>query len=169
MAMIHSFRMFAIKAHGDQRYGEHPYAVHLAHVEHILEQHGYGTDKWRAKAWLHDLFEDTCKPEEMDLMRRMVRELFSDEVEEDCWSVSGFGATRALRNACIKEKILINPRSAILKCADRLGNVEFSSGTRKHGMVKKYREENVEFELYIRPHVPEAMWNRLVRSLFDKD
>lgn len=172
MSMNHSYRMFAIKGHGDQRYGDYPYAVHLAHVEHILEQFGYGTDVWKAKAWLHDYYEDTLDPvtpEKIASARKMVCELFGDEVDQDAWACSGYGENRAARNLCIKEKILLNPRAAVLKCADRIGNVEFSSNTRKSGMVAKYRKELPDFETYIRPNVPDQMWKRLERSCFDKD
>lgn len=163
MAMIHSFRMFAIKAHGDQRYGDFPYAVHLAHVESILEQFGFGTDKWRATAWLHDVYEDT-KTE-----RKEIQQLFGDDVDRIAWACSGFGENRAARNLCIREKILLLPEAAITKCADRIANVEFSANTRKSGMVKKYQQELPSFAQYIQPNVPETMWKRLERSCFDKE
>jgi (p)ppGpp synthase/HD superfamily hydrolase len=169
MAMNHSFRMFAIKAHGDQRYGDFPYPVHLAHVEHILEQFGFGNDMWRATAWLHDVYEDTSTEAEMPALRKTVQQLFGDEVDQIAWACSGFGPNRAARNLCIKEKILVLPKAAITKCADRLANVEFSSNTRKSGMIGKYKKELPEFETYIRPHVPENMWARLERSCFDRD
>jgi len=161
--MIQSYRMIAIMAHGDQRYGDFPYAVHLAHVESILEEFGYSTDVWKAAAWLHDVFEDTQYP------REQVRNTFGDRVHNIAWACSGFGDNRAARNLCIKEKILALPEAAIVKCADRIANVEFSANTRKSGMVDKYKKEMESFETYIRANVPEFMWRRLEHSVFNKD
>ncbi len=163
MAMISSYRMTAIMAHGDQQYGDFPYAVHLAHVEEILAQVGCGSEKYRAAAWLHDILEDTQYP------RDKVSLNYGDWVGNVVWACSGFGVNRAARNLCIKEKILAFPEAAVVKCADRLANIEFSANTRKSGMVAKYKKELPEFETYIRAHVPEMMWARLERSCFDKD
>jgi (p)ppGpp synthase/HD superfamily hydrolase len=51
-------RAFAIAAHGNQRYGEQPYEVHLAAVRQVLFDFGHGGELAIA-AWLHDTVEDT--------------------------------------------------------------------------------------------------------------
>lgn len=162
MAMTNCYRMTAIMEHGDQRYGDFPYAVHLAHVEHILAQFGYATAEYRAAAWLHDILEDTEYP------RSSVRKNFGSWVESVVWACSGFGENRAERNLCIKEKIIAFPEAAVVKCADRIANVEFSANTRKPGIVAMYKRELPAFEEYIRPNVPSQMWDRLERSCFDR-
>lgn len=64
----------AIKAHSDQKYGEHPYIVHLIEVDALVvkmygkvkslsepysKEPGDEMDKLRAVAFLHDVLEDT--------------------------------------------------------------------------------------------------------------
>lgn len=162
MGMDICHRMTAIIEHGDQRYGDFPYAVHLAHVEHILAQFGYASIDYRRAAWLHDILEDTS------YTRKQLRTAFGTWVDEVVWACSGFGENRKARNACIKEKILLFPEAAVVKCADRIANVEFSANSRKPGIVKRYIEELPDFAEYIKPNVPELMWARLERSCFDR-
>lgn len=50
-------RTFAIEAHGEQRYGDQPYSVHLDAVAGLLEP--YGADA-QMIGYLHDVVEDTA-------------------------------------------------------------------------------------------------------------
>ena len=50
-------RSFAIAAHGDQRYGDQPYAVHLDRVAGLLAEHGHA--EVVPVGFLHDVLEDT--------------------------------------------------------------------------------------------------------------
>lgn len=53
---------FAIKAHGDQQYGKHPYEVHLRAVAEMVAKRNKAyplKDTLIAIAWLHDSIEDT--------------------------------------------------------------------------------------------------------------
>lgn len=107
-------------------------------------------------AYLHDAVEDTYAT------IRQIARLFGIEVARLVWAVTGCGETRVIRNADMKRKIMKHVLAAILKLADRIANVEGStSGSKHHGM---YRKELSSFETYIRPHVPPAMWDRLVRA-----
>jgi transcriptional regulator with XRE-family HTH domain len=49
-------RAFAVAAHGEQRYGDHPYAVHLDAVAQLAQPFG---EEAVAVAYLHDTVEDT--------------------------------------------------------------------------------------------------------------
>ena len=88
---VEKARQFAIEAHGQQRYGDQPYVVHLEEVVEIL--HDFGTEA-RIVAYLHDVVEDTpVSLEEIDtefgsLVARCV-EVLTDEP----------GETRAQRKA----------------------------------------------------------------------
>ncbi|MFA6234650.1 MAG: hypothetical protein WC824_10770, partial [Bacteroidota bacterium] len=56
---LHKAREFAIKAHGDQKYGDQPYVVHLDAVKDLVL--GYNCDNLRRAtdgAFLHDILED---------------------------------------------------------------------------------------------------------------
>src|ERR1700742_5077227 len=51
-------RWFAIRAHADQRYGEHPYVKHLDDVAELV---GLGAGEFTlVVAYLHDVLEDTA-------------------------------------------------------------------------------------------------------------
>ena len=52
-------KAFAIKAHGEQRYGDLLYAAHLAAVEEVLLRFGFRDEALLNAAWLHDVVEDT--------------------------------------------------------------------------------------------------------------
>ncbi|CUR44355.1 metal-dependent phosphohydrolase [Pseudomonas phage VCM] len=52
---------FAIKAHGDQMYGDHPYSYHLSQVVDNVLIRKFGDpllSTYVAVAWLHDVMED---------------------------------------------------------------------------------------------------------------
>ena len=64
-------RAFAIACHGDQKYGNHPYAVHLDAVVGLLEPFG---ETAQVIGYLHDAVEDTPVP--LDVIRKE----FGDQV-----------------------------------------------------------------------------------------
>jgi (p)ppGpp synthase/HD superfamily hydrolase len=49
-------RTWAISQHGNQKYGEHPYSVHLDAVANIAKPFG---ELAEVVAYLHDVVEDT--------------------------------------------------------------------------------------------------------------
>ena len=78
-------------------------------------------------------------------------------------AVTGFGATRAERNARIYAGIVREPRAAVVKLADRIANVEAARVGSDHGA--RYAREADAFAEVVRPHVPPAMWSRLEAAL----
>ena len=53
---IHQANTFAIRAHGNQQYGDKPYVVHLDAVAELLTKYG---ETAQIIAYLHDVIEDT--------------------------------------------------------------------------------------------------------------
>ena len=53
---------FAVKAHGQQMYGDKPYVVHLEHVHEVMKQHRHNSSAILVQmaGWLHDVLEDTA-------------------------------------------------------------------------------------------------------------
>jgi (p)ppGpp synthase/HD superfamily hydrolase len=51
------YRDLALRYHGEQRYGDHPYGVHLDAVVEILRE--YGHEALVPAGYLHDTLEDT--------------------------------------------------------------------------------------------------------------
>lgn len=160
--MIHAAETYAREKHAGQIYEGHgDYAdTHLSAVVRVLGECGFDHPQWQAAGWLHDVIEDT------DADYHEVTLTFGSTIGALVFAVTGEGANRAERNASIYRKIDALPKAAILKCADRIANVEAAQGTR---FLEKYRAEMPDFERHIRPHVPEAMWGRLTRAAFGDD
>jgi (p)ppGpp synthase/HD superfamily hydrolase len=135
--LVDQARAFAIEAHGDQRYGDRPYADHLGDVARIVAEFG-GSDEQIAAAWLHDTLEDCPTVRYPDLLKQ-----FGRDVSDMVWACTGKGATRDERNAKIYEKIAKWPAAAIVKVADRIANVEASEPGSKH--AERYLDEREEF------------------------
>ena len=134
----------ALKLHGSQKYGSHPYSYHLQKVIGVLERFHHTDPDLLAAAWLHDTVEDTGTP-------------LSD--------LKGFShETIALVNAVTKikgsfsktlDKIKSIPNAIILKLADRIANLEEGDKVRE-----KYIKQYPEFKkaLYHPDSKTNAMW-----------
>lgn len=120
-------RRFAIEAHGEQRYGEHPYAVHLEAVAEVVRGIARPPDvEWLvAVAYLHDVLEDT------DATEQELRLQFGDVVADAVVFVTDPEApTRRERKALLHARlIMLNERdpaawaALIVKTADRMANL----------------------------------------------
>jgi guanosine-3',5'-bis(diphosphate) 3'-pyrophosphohydrolase len=65
--LIEDARALALAAHGDQRYGAHPYITHLDAVVAMLKRHGYADAETLAAGYLHDVLEDTeVEPQDLE-------------------------------------------------------------------------------------------------------
>ena len=67
--------LLATKGHDGDRWGDYPYATHLALVAQRVVDNGSGTDDAVAAAWLHDLYED--HPEYEDELRARFPEIWN--------------------------------------------------------------------------------------------
>ncbi|MFD6392151.1 HD domain-containing protein [Nocardia sp. NPDC055029] len=154
-------REFAVEAHGDQRYGDHPYIIHLAAVRAVLDDFGYN-GSLAAAAWLHDVVEDT------PVTAEDVESRFGREVLDLVWAVTGIGPNRKARNLDAYSKITAHPQAVILKLADRTANAEASPpGSSWMGM---YRTEHPTFKAHLGGLLADdptvaRMWERLERKL----
>lgn len=155
MAEIYEARDFAIKAHGDQKYDDGPYGVHLFDVAGVVMDFGL-SNAYRKAAFLHDVLEDT--PVTSD----QILDIFGPEVMALVYACTGEGETRAERNLSIYEKISAYPAAAPLKLADRIANVEAATHGDRHW--QRYAAEQDAFRAVIRPHVAAAMWDRLDKA-----
>lgn len=144
-----NYALFAIEAHDGQSYGEFSYDVHLDQVAGVLESFGYTDEKWQAAAWLHDTLEDT-----ETTVQALIKN-FGAEVAEIVVACTGEGNNRKERVANILHKLSNCPEACIVKCADRIANVEAG------GKVDMYKKEQEAFGRVIKPHVPKAMFDRL--------
>ena len=152
-------RAFAIEAHGEQRYGKHPYIVHLdAVVEQILRfEPGAGQDTIAA-GFLHDVVEDTSVTVEQ------VMERFGSRVAELVHAVTTEpGATRKERHAATWPKLVETEGAVRLKLADRIANVSACWAERSK-LLFMYRQEYAQFRAGLHTNargVEQAMWQEL--------
>lgn len=67
-------RSLALYKHKDQRYGKHPYSVHLQAVVDLCHK-----SETRTVAWLHDILEDT------DMEYDTILDLFGIHIADAVW------------------------------------------------------------------------------------
>jgi len=149
---LNQVRAFAVTAHGDQMYDEHPYEHHLSAVASIIS--GWTEDsELIAAAWLHDTLEDTAVTFD-DLA-----ETFTPRVASLVWAVTAEGEVRVEKMNAIYRKIEALPDAALVKLADRVANVEAAPAGSRH--QARYAAEHERFGQTIRPHVPAEAWARM--------
>src|SRR4051794_6662582 len=116
-------RAFALAAHGEQRYGDQPYSVHLDAVAALLGAYG---EEAQVVGYLHDVVEDAGVSVER------VREGFGELVAECVALVTDqAGGDRAARKARTNAKLAKVEGPArlalVVKAADRLANLRASA------------------------------------------
>lgn len=153
-------RDFAIKAHGEQKYGDEPYIVHLDAVAAILRGWGVTEGDLIDAAYLHDVLEDTDTGQH-DLIERFG--LRVTHIVEGC---TGRGFSRAEAMASIYQKVATNGNAAVVKLADRIANVEAAERGSRH--AERYLSEHRAFSEALKPYVPSHFWDRYVTAISDK-
>jgi (p)ppGpp synthase/HD superfamily hydrolase len=139
--LVKRARAFALAAHGDQRYGDQPYAVHLDAVAELARP--YGEDA-RVVAYLHDVVEDTAVPLEA------VRAEFGD-LAADCVALvtDAPGVDRNERKIKTNKKLSqvqgLLRLALIVKAADRLANLRACRDGARVDKLAMYRAEHRAF------------------------
>ena len=160
--MIANAREFALIAHGDQKYGVHPYSHHLDTVAAIAA--GYG-EVAQVVAYLHDVVEDT-DIDESEIERRFGRlvarcvAVLTDEA----------GKSRKERKRKTYAKMSAVRGEAevalIVKVADRLANVAACVRDNHHRKLEMYRDEQASFRAAAyRDGLCDDLWCRLESAL----
>jgi guanosine-3',5'-bis(diphosphate) 3'-pyrophosphohydrolase len=151
-----SAEAFAIAAHGDQKYGDQPYVVHLRHVQKVLSEWGFANDPILVNAaWLHDVAEDTSTP------LSEIEANFGTEVADIVQRVTDEpGSDRKERKLKTYPKIKGHRGATIVKLCDRIANVEASKAVAKKFAM--YRAEYPDFKdhLFV-PGIADSLWTRL--------
>tara|TARA_R110000744_G_scaffold87993_2_gene171661 strand:+ start:402 stop:815 length:414 start_codon:yes stop_codon:yes gene_type:complete len=122
-----SAKRFAQIAHGDQKYGEEPYMVHL---EAVASQFPDGSVE-QDVAWLHDVLEDT-KVEVLDLAG-----LFNVEIATAVLYVTRLNPEISYLDFIRSIKRSNNPTAIVVKIADNKANLAASGKT--HLEVRYYK------------------------------
>ena len=165
-------RDFAIKAHGDQKYGkDSPYVVHLDDVALLFCQEGYLGGSIQDAAFLHDVLED-CPG--------YTREILAEEFGEDVAKIVEFctdepGHNRKTRKAATYAKMRATIdlylasshlpswlQDAIrVKIADRVSNIASCFHGFRPDLWEMYRRERDTFgkALYVKG-LCEGLWDQ---------
>lgn len=153
---IEKARQFALAAHADQRYGEHPYAYHLDDVVHWLVPFG---DDAQIAGYLHDIVEDT------ETTLAEIATNFGSQIAECVALVTDeTGSNRKERKLKTNAKLAAtnNTLALIVKAADRLANLYESSLDPSTGKLEMYRREHEAFRLAAyRPSLCDDLWVRI--------
>ncbi|OWK36732.1 HD domain-containing protein [Fimbriiglobus ruber] len=155
-------REFAVSAHGDQRYGDRPYADHLDAVAALLAPYG---EQAQAIGYLHDVVEDTATSLED------VRREFGDDVAAIVGIVTDEpGANRRDRKARTNAKLSAvasgKELALVVKAADRLANLRESAAGGPASKLGMYRREHPEFQAAAhRPGLCDELWREMDRIL----
>jgi len=163
--MIRKARVFAQKAHNVQTYGEiYPYYKHPEDVYNVLLRFNFTEEKdldLLVGAWLHDTVED-CAISYSDIKKE-----FGTEIAEIIYCITDeIGRNRKEKKEKTYPKTRSNPKSVILKVADRIANAEFSV-TQDSGHADMYRKEFAEFQYELRIYRQiDDMWAHLEKVLF---
>lgn len=151
-------RTFALAAHKNQRYGDHPYAIHLDAVATLLVP--FGEDAVRV-GYLHDVVEDTA------ITLDELRAKFGDVVA-CCVALltDEPGESRKERKAKTYAKLAqAGPELELaltVKAADRLANVRACIADGKTELLSVYRREHPAFRsAAYRPDRCDRLWQEL--------
>jgi len=183
-------KRFAVAAHGDQKYGDLPYEVHLEQcvgvtrrlvTDAMLEEAQISREQLQTAVWLHDVIED-CSGRCEDghtrraWMKSLIEVVFGPVVAEMVSAVTDVeGENRKARkwgtpgNPGPMVKLRDRPDAVLVKLVDRIANVEASLASeeklpehRRHkSMAKKYRDEQVDLRTLRRAGAVEALWDHL--------
>jgi guanosine-3',5'-bis(diphosphate) 3'-pyrophosphohydrolase len=160
--MAASARKFAVKAHGEQMYGSHPYVFHLDQVLTHLSSYG---EFAQVVGYLHDVIEDTVITRE-DIERQF------GFLAADCVSLltDEPGANRKERKVKTYKKMSFATGpveiALVVKVADRLANVKACIASEKDDLLEMYQQEHPVFQASVyRVGQCEELWEELDRLL----
>jgi (p)ppGpp synthase/HD superfamily hydrolase len=159
--LIEQARVFALKAHGDQKYGKRPYEHHLQQVFYLAKSFELPAQV-QAAAWLHDVLEDT------EVYFEDVMVAFGVKIFDLVNAVTNeAGKNRLERHERTYPKIRRNEYAVALKLCDRIANVRECVHTENKGLMKMYKKEQADFEKALRrPGEWEELW-RALHNLLD--
>lgn len=162
--MLEKSRRFALQAHGEQRYGQHPYSYHLDAVAEILQPYG---EEAQVIGYLHDVVEDT------DVAIKQIAEEFSEFIANAVAIVTDEpGENRRERKRKTYTKMSRVEKeleiALLVKVADRLANVRAGVHFNESKKLQMYRNEHTTFKQSVyREALCDELWAELNALLGD--
>ncbi|WP_342807170.1 HD domain-containing protein [Alteromonas sp. M12] len=155
-------REFAVKSHGDQKYGKHPYSYHLDEVAEKAKAFGEDAE---VIAYLHDVVEDTSTTiEEIEeKFGKLIASCVAIVTDEK-------GRNRQERKKKTYQKMAKvsgeTELALIVKVCDRLSNVKTSLKDQNSRMLIVYRGEHPVFRASAyRQGLCDDLWEELDKLL----
>ena len=147
---VQDARTFALRAHGAQMYGQHPYSFHLDAVASILQDFG---DTAVMLGYLHDVLEDTHITEEELTQAFGTLICTCTQLVSDCEGANRKERKRKTHAKLASVDVNTDEKWAlIVKAADRLANVRECVGRQNHKLLEMYKREHEAFR--------EAVWRQ---------
>jgi (p)ppGpp synthase/HD superfamily hydrolase len=136
-------RAFAIQAHGKQKYGSQPYAVHLDDVARTAAELGFTSAEHQAAAFLHDVLEDTAtQPAEIEqCFGRIVRIAVEQLTRRKGQPESDYFAH-------------MNAFAFAVKLSDRISNVRAIGVSDVKDPARLLKKYEGEFAQFVNPDLP---------------
>lgn len=122
MSLVTDAREFALRVHGEQKYGKRPYGVHLKAVANLVRHYG-GSDAQVAAGWLHDTLEDTMQELTMKERRSLLSLKFGVFVDSMVFACTGESDRREEAFEQQMTKLAVNADAMLVKIADRYCNM----------------------------------------------
>lgn len=151
-------REFAIEKHGNQKYGEYPYSVHLDAVAAIASEYG---ESAKVVAYLHDVVEDT------DTTIEEIEREFGALVA-GCVAIltDESGETRQERKEKTYQKMAAVTGdlelALIVKAADRLANFKACVSGNNQRLLEMYKKEQDVFKKSVyRAGLCDSIWDQI--------
>lgn len=151
-------RKFAIERHGDQKYGDFPYTVHLDDVSTLAKTHG---ECAQIIAYLHDIVEDTDTTlEEIKLeFGSFVSNCVAILTDESGPNRKERKAKTYAKMAAVKGK---HELALVVKAADRLANLRACSRHNNATKLSMYKAEHSVFKQSVhRENLCDALWMQM--------
>ena len=161
--MIKQAKKFALEAHGDQKYGTHPYEKHLEDVVSHLKDFG---DNAIVIGYLHDVIEDT------EVSYQQVKDTFGSFIA-DCVAIvtDEPGTNRKERKKKTYQK-MSNVSGDLelaltVKAADRLANIKACLIDSNQSLLNMYKSEQSVFKSSVyRKGLCDSIWSQ-INDCFD--
>lgn len=160
--MLDKSRQFALQAHGDQRYGKHPYSYHLDAVAEILQPYG---EVAQVIGYLHDVVEDTAV--ELEQIAAEFNEFIANAVailtDEPGNNRKERKQKTYLKMSQVDKELEI---ALLVKVADRLANVRAGVHFNELQKLQMYQMEHPLFTQSVyRDALCDELWSELNRLL----
>ena len=128
-------REFAVSAHGDQKYGDQPYAVHLDDVSRTLAELGFSDDELQMIAMLHDVLEDT-HASASEIAERFGVGVLEAVKQLTCGDVGALVYFSSMGESAMTVKLADRPSNV-----RALGQAGSASEDKHRGLLQKYKSD----------------------------